>query len=130
MLYMKKAQNLATYILLLTGVVLAITSMQTYVKRGLQARVKDLSDTFIAAEGDHLTTWDSNYFTASNKSSQTENTVKQHFLDGGAKRYETDVTVVASQHIETEDPTKVINGSRNGNGGSSYGGVEYNNPNN
>lgn len=42
----RKAQTTAEYAILIGLVVAALVAMQTYVKRGLQGRVKDATDTF------------------------------------------------------------------------------------
>ncbi|MFA5144927.1 MAG: hypothetical protein WC723_02860 [Candidatus Omnitrophota bacterium] len=42
----KKAQTTAEYAILIGLVVAALIAMQTYVKRGLQGRMKDATDTF------------------------------------------------------------------------------------
>ena len=45
----KKAQNTAEYAILFALIVAAVIGMQTYVKRGIQARVADSSDDFVEA---------------------------------------------------------------------------------
>lgn len=42
----KKAQTTAEYAILIGLVVAALVAMQTYVKRGLQGRMRDATDTF------------------------------------------------------------------------------------
>lgn len=42
----RKAQSTAEYAILIGVVVAALVAMQTYVKRGLQGRMKDATDTF------------------------------------------------------------------------------------
>lgn len=42
----KKAQTTAEYAILIAVVVAALVAMQTYVKRGLQGRMRDATDTF------------------------------------------------------------------------------------
>ena len=48
----KKAQNTAEYAILFALVIAAVIGMQTYVKRGIQARVADTSDDFVTAVSD------------------------------------------------------------------------------
>jgi Flp pilus assembly pilin Flp len=55
---LKRAQSFSEYAILLAVVAMAITAMQTYVKRGLQARLKDTADSFVSVLNDKL---DSNY---------------------------------------------------------------------
>ena len=50
-LFNKKAQNTAEYAILIGLVVAAAVAMQTYVKRGLQGRVREVVD-HVGAEGD------------------------------------------------------------------------------
>jgi Flp pilus assembly pilin Flp len=52
----RKAQSTAEYAVLIALVVAAVVGMQTYVKRGVQARVKDASDDF-TANISSATTW-------------------------------------------------------------------------
>ncbi|MEW6170037.1 MAG: hypothetical protein AB1472_00505 [Candidatus Omnitrophota bacterium] len=46
---LKKAQSLSEYALVLSLVFVAVIAIQLYVKRGLQARFKDASDTAISS---------------------------------------------------------------------------------
>jgi Flp pilus assembly pilin Flp len=47
----KRGQSTAEYAVLIALVVAAVVGMQTYVKRGLQARMKDAGDDYITALG-------------------------------------------------------------------------------
>jgi hypothetical protein len=48
----RKAQNTAEYAILIALVIAAAIGMQTYVKRGVQARVKDSANDFTAVSND------------------------------------------------------------------------------
>lgn len=43
----KNGQSVAEYALMITTIIIAISTMQTYVKRGLQGRMADASDEFV-----------------------------------------------------------------------------------
>ena len=48
-LYSKKAQSMAEYAILVALVVSIVVGMQVYVRRGMQGRLRDASDSVIAA---------------------------------------------------------------------------------
>jgi len=50
----KKAQSIVVYVLLLSVALAAIVGMQVYFKRGIQAKIKDLSDALIAPQSEHI----------------------------------------------------------------------------
>ena len=50
---MKKAQAVSEYILVLSLVMAALIAMQVYMRRGIQGKIKDLSDVFIAPQEEH-----------------------------------------------------------------------------
>jgi hypothetical protein len=43
----KKGQSVAEYALIIATIIIAISSIQTYIKRGLQGRLADASDDFV-----------------------------------------------------------------------------------
>ena len=46
----KEAQSLQAYVTIIVVISLALAAMQVYVKRGLQAKVKDIADAFISPQ--------------------------------------------------------------------------------
>lgn len=50
----QKAQSLTEYALILSVVLAAIIGMEVYIKRAVQARVKDLTDVLITSQDGHL----------------------------------------------------------------------------
>ena len=50
----KKAQSIVVYVLFLSVALAAIIGMQVYLKRGIQAKIKDLSDALLAPESEHI----------------------------------------------------------------------------
>ncbi len=56
----KKAQSTAEYAILIALVVGAVVAMQTYVKRGIQARQKVESDAYLGALSANFTTYNVN----------------------------------------------------------------------
>ena len=53
-LSVKKAQSIAEYVILLASVAAVFVGMQVYVRRGLQARLKDASDSVVATMNQRL----------------------------------------------------------------------------
>lgn len=50
--YKQKAQTLSEYAIIIGVVAILLMTMQVYVKRGLQARVKDMTDVWIVTDRD------------------------------------------------------------------------------
>lgn len=55
-MWKKKGQSVAEYALMITTIIIAISTVQTYIKRGLQGRLADASDDFV--EGVATAPWD------------------------------------------------------------------------
>ena len=62
----KRAQSTAEYAILIGLVVAALLAMQTYVKRGLNAKMRDATDTFATTVGLGATTQYEPYYQVSN----------------------------------------------------------------
>ena len=56
-LFRNKAQSTAEYAILIGLVVGVLVVMQTYLKRGIQGRVKDAADSYVASVDDDATNW-------------------------------------------------------------------------
>ena len=70
----KKAQSTAEYAILIGLVVAALIAMQTYVKRGLNAKMRDATDTFATTVGMGNTSQYEPYYMQQNvTTTQTQN---------------------------------------------------------
>ena len=56
-LFSKKAQSTAEYAILIGLVVGVLVVMQTYIKRGIQGRFKDATDSYVTSIDDDATNW-------------------------------------------------------------------------
>lgn len=84
----KKAQTTAEYAILIGLVVAALVAMQTYVKRGLQGRVKDATDTF-ATQTTNLgstTQYEPYYLQQASNVASTSTAAETTTLGGGVNR--------------------------------------------
>lgn len=92
-----KAQHLSEYALIFSLVLAALIAMQTYVKRGLQGRYKDASDTIVlslkAQTGkDALLLQYEPYYTESEMTTETDMSKVETANLGGSKKTEIDYT--------------------------------------
>ncbi|MBU1998962.1 MAG: hypothetical protein KKE64_05660, partial [Candidatus Omnitrophica bacterium] len=61
----KRGNALGEYALILGIVTIALVSMNVYMKRGIQGKVKDMTDYFIAPQSEHDENTDDEVFTTS-----------------------------------------------------------------
>ena len=113
----RRAQSITEYVIVLGLVAAALISMQVYVKRGVQAKVKDMTDAFLPAG-----TVDSGVSQLSNVnpvipyldpasgkiSSSTSDIANTVTLAGGTLVYNTAATVHSEVHVGQKDPSKKI----------------------
>lgn len=106
----RKAQSLALYVLLLMAVFFSVTAMNTYLKRSVQAKIKDLSDAIIAPESEHITTADTNYISeAYSRSDILTNDYVQEISFEGVIDYNMNQKTTIHSEMEVVDPTDRIN---------------------
>ena len=83
----RKGQSMAEYAIVLTVVVTAIVAMQIYVKRGLQGKVKDVTDNvgFGLADAGYKTTTNQYepYYAATDYQVGQDQNVKEAYQTGG-----------------------------------------------
>ncbi|KPK97549.1 MAG: hypothetical protein AMJ95_08460 [Omnitrophica WOR_2 bacterium SM23_72] len=88
----KRAQSTAEYAILIGLVVAALLAMQTYVKRGLNAKMKDATDTFATTVGLGGTTqYEPYYFGQDLTTGQTGSETKT-LATGGQETHALDLT--------------------------------------
>jgi Flp pilus assembly pilin Flp len=88
----KKAQTTAEYAILIGLVVAALLAMQTYVKRGLNAKMRDATDTYATTIGLGGTTqYEPYYFGQTLTSGQTGSETKT-LATGGGETHASDLT--------------------------------------
>lgn len=88
----KKAQTTAEYAILIGLVVAALLAMQTYVKRGLNAKMKDATDFYTSTAGVGSTAqYEPYYFGQSLTSGQTGSETKT-LATGGQETHASDLT--------------------------------------
>ncbi len=88
----KRAQSTAEYAILIGLVVAALLAMQTYVKRGLNAKMKDATDTYATTVGLGATTqYEPYYFGQSLTTGQTGSETKSLAV-GGQETHASDLT--------------------------------------
>lgn len=81
------AFTLVEYAIILSIVSLALMTMNIYIKRGLQGKVKDLADAFISSgKPDQVGNLDPNVTTTSKSNVASESTTREETLEGGGKR--------------------------------------------
>ncbi|MCF7916266.1 MAG: hypothetical protein K9L61_00620 [Candidatus Omnitrophica bacterium] len=99
----RKGESFAGYVIILAVVIGSLAAMQSYVKRGVQAKVADISDSFLGPS--HLAEVNT---TESQSETTKTNASTEKLLPGQVKKY----TVAGHSTIESEttvfDPTKVI----------------------
>lgn len=84
----KRAQTTAEYAVLLSLVIAAVLAMQVYVKRGIQARVKDGTD-YLANQTSNIgntTQYEPYYLTSNATTTQTATDFENLQLEGGVDR--------------------------------------------
>lgn len=80
----KKAQSVAEYVIVLGLIVGAVMAMQTYVKRGLQGRLKDAVDYTESSGGLQFTTRQYDpYYLAGSQINSTQNANDSEVIDEG-----------------------------------------------
>ena len=91
----RKAQSTAEYAILIGVVVAALVAMQTYVKRGLNGRMKDATDTF-AAQTPELgsTTQYEPYYLSQVSDTQTNSNNHENTATGGGIARESDSNTI------------------------------------
>ncbi len=107
----KKGQNTAEYAILIALIVGAAVAMQTYVKRGLQGRVKDAVDSLASGTtGIGTTEQYEPYYLESSYDVTTQSKQQEEYLAGGsvertiaAGDEETRRATGGYQEIKTED---------------------------
>ena len=84
----RKGQSMAEYAIVLTVVITAIVAMQIYVKRGLQGKVRDVTDNvgagLLAAGFAKVTNQYEPYYAQSNFNTTQNQNVNEQYRDGGA----------------------------------------------
>ena len=84
----RRGQSMAEYAIVLMVVITAIVAMQIYVKRGLQGKVRDVSDNvgagLIAAGYAKTTNQYEPYYAQSNYNTTQDQNVNEQYLAGGA----------------------------------------------
>lgn len=101
-----KAEGLSEYVFLISIVVMALLSMNVYIKRGIQAKVKDLSDALISKE--HVVSI--NPVKTITNSTSSSFTVKDEFK-GGKISLHSQQNVFTSSKTIAYDPEKEIQGA-------------------
>jgi len=81
-----RGQNIIEYTLILGIVVLALSAMQTYVRRGIQAGIKIAADELGPQEGVEETDPDKGLKTASSINTQTQGTRRIQLFGGGRQQ--------------------------------------------
>ena len=92
----KRAQSTAEYAILIGLVVAALLAMQTYVKRGLNAKMKDATDTFATTVGLGGTTQYEPYYFGQDLTTSQSGTEQRDMQTGGEVTYGTDLTTERS----------------------------------
>lgn len=115
-LHKKAADSLTEYALILGIVSLALVGMNTYIKRGVQGRIKDMADNFISrrqvVETDPTTVSGSYSYTPDDV--PTTNTVTREILSGGAIKtgiIDNAKTIITRDTITQADPLSRGQGS-------------------
>ena len=85
----ERGQSLVEHAILLGVVLAALITMQTYAKRGLQARYRSVSDAATKAIG-APTQYEPYYASSASTDQQTHGTVLNHHPGGGVTRVEQD----------------------------------------
>ena len=84
----RKGQSMAEYAIVLTVVITAIVAMQIYVKRGLQGKVRDVTDNvgagLTAAGYAKVTNQYEPYYAQNNYTSTQNQNVQEQYQPGGA----------------------------------------------
>ena len=81
----RKGQSMAEYAIVLTVVITAIVAMQVYVKRGLQGKVKDVTDDVgIGLSTTTKTSQYEPYYAQSNFTTAQDQAVQEQYQTGGA----------------------------------------------
>lgn len=94
-----KGQNLAEVVIIFTVISLALVAMQPYVKRGIQGKVKDLTDWIIDSK-QLASTSDSE---SSNSSTNTTNVTTIETKTGGLVYKDVSETGILTSYSETTD---------------------------
>jgi Flp pilus assembly pilin Flp len=102
----KKADAIIEYAVIIGLVSLAFFAMNTYVKRGLQGRVKDMADSFIG--GSQAGTSYSRATSTSQSTRVMDSTLTAKGLVGGSKSIELSETANIAATSRTEDIRKTV----------------------
>lgn len=102
---MKRGSSFMEYMIVIGIVSLVLTGMNIYIKRGMQAQLKDMTDYFITAKQDSET--NPGTTTASQSKSRYSSNLDTQLLLGGGSRTTTSETAsisAASSVINTDRP--------------------------
>jgi hypothetical protein len=101
----KRAQMTAEYAILITVIVAALFTMQTYMKRALAAHLKDAADYPINVTGTNFTTgqYEPDYYYSDSRSAQDSDRHERMDLGGGVKASTTTISSI--------NMTEMINGT-------------------
>lgn len=115
----RKAQSTAEYAILFGIIIGAVVAMQTYIKRGLQARVKDSTDVMTGVSGDPAATgkaigkrnqFEPYYYSEegySKESQRTQGSTKQETLGTGESR-SVDETMNAGVKADEKENSYIV----------------------
>ena len=88
----KRAQSTAEYAILIGLVVAALLAMQTYVKRGLNAKMKDATDTYATTVGLGGTSQYEPYYFGQSLTTGQQGSETKSLATGGAETHASDLT--------------------------------------
>ena len=114
----RKAEALAHYAIMITIVVLALVAMQTYLRRSIQAKVKDLTDNIIC-EKQLASLYD--LTEKSTKDSNSTYSLQKVEGTGGISSLNTTSAYTVQMEHEVKDPVKIDFDSPSPSSGTNYG---------